>query len=174
MWEEIGLRWVFAIAVMVIGLVLGPGGASASSVVITINKVSQKLTVTIDGDRKYVWPVSTGAPRYETPGGTYRPFRMERDHFSEEWDDAPMPHSIFFTAQGHAIHGSPYVKSLGRRVSHGCVRLAPANAATLYALVEEVGMRNTRVIVKGGFFEEGFARRTQRKLKKPNWFANSD
>jgi lipoprotein-anchoring transpeptidase ErfK/SrfK len=173
-WEEIVLRWAFAIALMVIGLVLVLGGASASSVVITINKVSQKLTVTVDGDRKYVWPVSTGAPRYETPGGTYRPFRMEPDHFSEEWDDAPMPHSIFFTAQGHAIHGSPYVKSLGRRVSHGCVRLAPANAAILYALVEEAGMRNTRVIVKGGPFEGGFARRTLPKLKMPKWLAKFD
>jgi lipoprotein-anchoring transpeptidase ErfK/SrfK len=173
-WKEIGLGRAFAIAVMLIGLALGSGGASASSLVITINKVSQKLTVTVDGDRKYVWPVSTGAPRYETPSGTYRPFRMERDHFSEEWDDAPMPHSIFFTPQGHAIHGSPYVKSLGRRVSHGCVRLAPANAAILYALVQEAGMRNTQVIVKGGPFEGVFARRSLPRLKQPNWLTNFD
>jgi lipoprotein-anchoring transpeptidase ErfK/SrfK len=61
-----------------------------------------------------------------------------------------MPHSIFFTPTGHAIHGSPHIKSLGRPVSHGCVRLAPDNAATLYALVEKDGMKNTRVIVRGG------------------------
>ncbi len=32
-------------------------------------------------------------------------------------------------------------------VSHGCVRLAPGNAATLYSLVGKYGMGNTRVIV---------------------------
>jgi hypothetical protein len=31
---------------------------------------------------------------------------MEKDHFSREWDDAPMPNSIFFTRQGHAVHGT--------------------------------------------------------------------
>jgi hypothetical protein len=31
---------------------------------------------------------------------------MEIDHYSEEWDDAPMPYSIFFTQIGHAIHGT--------------------------------------------------------------------
>ncbi|MGQ0484489.1 MAG: L,D-transpeptidase [Hyphomicrobiales bacterium] len=166
------MRRAFAAALLAVVLTLGAGAASATSLVITINKVSQKLTVTVDGGRKYVWPVSTGAPGYETPGGTYRPFRMEPDHFSEEWDDAPMPHSIFFTPQGHAIHGSFHVKSLGRRVSHGCVRLAPANAAILYALVEEAGLRNTRVVVKGGFFDSVNTEFKLPKLKKPKWLAN--
>jgi L,D-transpeptidase-like protein len=93
--------------------------------------------------------VSTGISRYATPTGTYKPFRMEEDHFSEEWDDAPMPHSIFFTPLGHAIHGTEHVDKLGHAASHGCVRLAPEDAATLYALVEEAGMANTTVVVKG-------------------------
>ena len=46
-----------------------------------------------------------------------------------------MPHSIFFIKDGHAIHGSYEVKNLGKPVSHGCVRISPENAATLYALV---------------------------------------
>jgi lipoprotein-anchoring transpeptidase ErfK/SrfK len=75
---------------------------------------------------------------------------MEPDHYSKEWDDAPMPHSIFFTVTGHAIHGSPHTQRLGSAVSHGCVRLAPENAAKLYALVEKDGMQNTRVIVSSG------------------------
>jgi lipoprotein-anchoring transpeptidase ErfK/SrfK len=75
---------------------------------------------------------------------------MEEEHFSDEWDDAPMPYSIFFTPAGHAIHGSEHVKSLGRPASHGCVRLEPANAAILYTLVDEAGMANTIVVVKGG------------------------
>jgi hypothetical protein len=129
--------------------------ASAKKVEIIISKVSQKMTVKVDGDTEYVWPVSTGAAGYETPSGNYRPFRMEAEHFSKEWDDAPMPHSIFFTDRGHAIHGSYYVRSLGRRASHGCVRLAPENAKILFGLVGEAGMSNTRVVLKGGFFDFG-------------------
>ena len=90
----------------------------ATAVLITINKVPQKMTVKVDGETEYVWPVSTGARGYETPSGKYRPFRMEAEHFSKEWDDAPMPHSIFFTGEGHAIHGSYHVKSLGIELRH--------------------------------------------------------
>ncbi|PZF76429.1 hypothetical protein DK847_13575 [Aestuariivirga litoralis] len=138
--------------------------------IVTINKVSQKMTVELDGDTLYKWPVSTGAPGYETPSGTYRPFRLEREHFSKEWDDAPMPYSIFFTGRGHAVHGSYHIKSLGRRASHGCVRLHPDNAAKLFALVQKTGTSNTRVVVKGGFFSDGAA--VSAKAKKPfaNWF----
>jgi hypothetical protein len=140
--------------------VLGAGGTASASqgpvLDISINKVSQKMTVRIDGKKKYVWPVSTGAAGYETPSGKFKPFRMEKEHFSKEWDDAPMPHSVFFTTRGHAIHGSYYVKSLGRRASHGCVRLAPENAATLFGLVQKSGMGNTTITLKGGFFDGGF------------------
>ena len=135
---------------------------------ISINKVSQKMTVTLDGDTVYRWPVSTGASGYETPSGTFRPFRLEKEHFSKEWDDAPMPYSIFFTTDGHAVHGSYHVKSLGRRASHGCVRLHPDNAAKLFALVQKTGMSNTRVVVKGGVFAAGD--KPPRKKRKGDFF----
>src|SRR5262249_22105762 len=74
---------------------------------------------------------------------------MEKDHFSREWDDAPMPNSIFFTKIGHAIHGTFEARNLGRPVSHGCVRLSTQHAATLYALVKQEGVFNTRVKLTG-------------------------
>ncbi|MGE0007213.1 MAG: L,D-transpeptidase [Parvibaculaceae bacterium] len=160
-----------AVAAMLL-MVLSAGSAMAAKhVLISINKNSQKMTVTVDGEKTYVWPVSTGARGYSTPSGTFRPFRMERDHFSKEWDDAPMPHSIFFTMEGHAIHGSPHTKRLGTRASHGCVRLAPANAAKLFALVKNAGMKNTRVVVRGGFdFDFGFSDDFASALpRKPRW-----
>lgn len=138
--------------------------------VITINKVSQKMTVELDGRTKFKWPVSTGAAGYETPSGSYKPFRMEKEHYSKEWDDAPMPHSIFFTTRGHAVHGSYHVKSLGRRASHGCVRLHPDNAAKLFALVSQTGMSRTRVVVKGGFFDGGYDDDGGNKKKKKKKF----
>jgi hypothetical protein len=80
-----------------------------------------------------------------------------------------MPHSIFFTPEGHAIHGSYYTKRLGTAVSHGCVRLAPANAATLYALVQKTGMKNTRVVIKGGFTLFDFSDSSDFLPRKPRW-----
>jgi hypothetical protein len=143
---------VFIVSLMVlVAVTLSP--ALASKVDITINKVSQKMTVRVDGKVKHVWPVSTGTSGYDTPSGSFRPFRLEEDHFSAEWDNAPMPHSIFFTGEGHAIHGTDYVGSLGRRASHGCVRLAPGNASKLFALVRQSGFKNTSISIKGGFFD---------------------
>lgn len=173
-------RWGLKMLAAMTALLLSLSGACAAQVDISINKVSQKMTVVVDGQTKYVWPVSTGARGYDTPSGTFRPFRMEKEHFSKEWDDAPMPNSVFFTGQGHAIHGSFYVKSLGRRASHGCVRLAPQNAATLFGLVQKAGMKNTRITLRGGFFDTAFSddfdreisntakklKRLQRKAKK--------
>jgi hypothetical protein len=57
---------------------------------------------------------------------------------SAKYGNAPMPHSIFFYGQ-YAIHGTTAVGSLGRPASHGCVRISPANAATLFAMVERQG-----------------------------------
>lgn len=123
--------------------------SARADVAITVDKDAQQMTVAVDGQVRYRWPVSTGTPAYETPNGTHRAFRMEPDHFSKEFDDAPMPHSIFFTKKGHAIHGTFSEKSLGAPVSHGCVRLSRTHAATLYKLVEEEGVLKTTVTLTG-------------------------
>src|SRR6202012_3378683 len=120
-----------------------------AKVSITVDKNAQMMTVAVDGVQRYQWPVSTGNPSHETPNGTFQTFRMEADHFSKEFDDAPMPHSIFFTKVGHAIHGTDSESRLGTPASHGCVRLSKANATTLYALVESQGVLNTTVTLTG-------------------------
>jgi len=135
--------------VAVTGLMLFATGAAQAKVAITVDKNTQTMTVAVDGVERYQWPVSTGLPSYETPNGSFRTFRMEEDHFSKEFDDAPMPHSIFFTKIGHAIHGTDWVNRLGNPASHGCVRLSRANASTLYALVEKEGVLNTTVTLTG-------------------------
>jgi lipoprotein-anchoring transpeptidase ErfK/SrfK len=135
--------------VAVAGLMLFATGAAQAKVEITVDKNAQLMTVAVDGVERYQWPVSTGNPSHETPNGTFRTFRMEADHFSKEFDDAPMPHSIFFTKMGHAMHGTESESRLGTPVSHGCVRLSRANATTLYALVEKQGVLNTTVTLTG-------------------------
>jgi hypothetical protein len=129
-------------------MLLGAGTAQAK-VEITVDKDNQQMTVAVDGAPRYRWPVSTGIPSRETPNGSFRTFRMEADHYSKEFDDAPMPHAIFFTKAGHAIHGTDSVGRLGSPASHGCVRLSRQNASTLYALVQQQGVLNTTVTLTG-------------------------
>src|ERR1700748_2159770 len=112
-------------------LLLAIGHTAQANVAITIDKYNQRMTVAVDGDARYHWPVSTGIPSRETPNGSFRAFRMEEDHYSKEFDDAPMPHSIFFTKIGHAIHGTDSEGRLGSPASHACVRLSKAHATAL-------------------------------------------
>jgi hypothetical protein len=122
---------------------------AAAQLRIDIDKSTQRMIVSIDGAPVHNWPVSTGTRRYDTPSGQFKPFRMERHHFSREWDNAPMPHSIFFTQVGHAIHGTTHLRAIGRPASHGCVRLEPQNARLLFALVRRHRMANTSVVLSG-------------------------
>jgi hypothetical protein len=147
----VAVRWLTVImAPLLAALVfVAASDAAEASVLISINKATQRMSVLVDGVPLYDWPVSTGVPGYSTPTGSFRPFRLERDHFSKEWDNAPMPYSIFFTPLGHAIHGSYQIKRLGTPASHGCVRIAPANAAILFALVSVEGLISTQVTVMG-------------------------
>ena len=130
-------------------LCLVPISAAQAAILITIDKATQKMTVDVDGATRWTWPVSTGRRGYDTPSGSFRPFRLEEDHYSKEWDDAPMPYSIFFTSEGHAIHGSYETRNLGRPASHGCVRISPRNAEKLFTLVQREGLEKARVVVLG-------------------------
>jgi hypothetical protein len=144
------MRWFCVPAALALAGALTTLASQASSaILITVDKAAQQMTVVVDGELRWTWPVSTGLTKYDTPNGSYTTFRMERKHFSREWDDAPMPHSIFFTQNGHAIHGSYAIRRLGSAASHGCVRLAPRNAAQLFALVRKHGLANTQVMVQG-------------------------
>src|SRR5437588_6811720 len=140
-----GLRLSFFATLALLSAVL----PAAADVLITIDKSAQRMTVDVDGATRWRWPVSTGARRYDTPNGRYTASRMEKVYSSKEWDDAPMPNSIFFTQRGHAIHGSDHVRAIGRPASHGCVRLGRANASALWELVKQEGMPNTRVVLTG-------------------------
>ena len=150
-------------------------GPITSRVIINIDKASQKMTVSLDGVQQYEWPVSTGLRGYTTPSGTYTARSMNKIWYSRQWDNAPMPHAVFFTKDGHAIHGTLEVKRLGKPASHGCVRLSPKNAATLYALVEETGLKNTQVVLAGGTpgGEGKVANKTRAKSRYENYYADS-
>jgi lipoprotein-anchoring transpeptidase ErfK/SrfK len=108
-------------------LLTGTAASLASRLVAHIDISSQTMTVKKDGRVLYHWPVSTARKGYRTPTGKWRPTRMHTMWYSRKYDMSPMPYSIFFYG-GYAIHGTNYVKSLGRPASHGCIRLHTANA----------------------------------------------
>ena len=125
-------------------LAASPAGAS---VLITVDKSTQRMTVEVDGVKRWQWKVSTGRTGHWTPSGAFGALYLDANHHSRKYDNAPMPHSIFFTDEGHAIHGSFAVGLLGTPASHGCVRVEPANATKLFALVAQQGIHNTEIVI---------------------------
>jgi lipoprotein-anchoring transpeptidase ErfK/SrfK len=118
------------------------GGLSAPAlarVEIFVDLSRQRMIVKKQGGGKVVWKVSSGRPGFETPTGAFNVQRMDADHLSDEYDQAPMPYAIFFY-RGLAIHGT-YERGLGRPASHGCVRLSIDNARDLYSWVEQFGAK---------------------------------
>jgi lipoprotein-anchoring transpeptidase ErfK/SrfK len=120
--------------------------AQAAQLVARIDVSSQVMTVSYGGEVLHSWAVSTGRAGYYTPRGAYRPQRLAAMWRSKKYNNAPMPYSVFFTG-GYAVHGTSHVKALGRPASHGCVRLQTKNAARFYSLVQQVGRKNTRIVI---------------------------
>ena len=88
-----------------------------ANVVANIDISRQRMTVTVDGSHYASWPISTGRSGYNTPTGSYRPYLAKRMHYSSKYENSPMPHSVFFRG-GYAIHGTQYIKRLGRRAGY--------------------------------------------------------
>jgi hypothetical protein len=119
-----------------------------AALIVNIDKTNQRMTIEVDGATAHSWAISTGRSGYNTPNGTFRPQRLARKWNSRKYHWAPMPYSVFFHG-GYAIHGSYETGRLGRPASHGCIRLHPSNAAKLFALVQQHGMSDTRIVVTG-------------------------
>ena len=134
-------------SVLAAGVFLAAPPASAE-VIATIDLAAQKMIVKVDGTVQHEWAISSGRGSYRTPVGTFKPQVMRVRHFSSLFNNAPMPYSIFF--HGHyAVHGTTDIKNLGRRASHGCVRLHPANARVLFELIQKQGPANAQIVVTG-------------------------
>jgi lipoprotein-anchoring transpeptidase ErfK/SrfK len=136
-------RCLFVAALFSVAALALPCAAFAG-VVAQISLSHQRMYVYVNGKPTYRWKVSTARRGYHTPTGTFKPQVLARHHYSTLYDGSPMPYSIFFY-KGYAIHGSYETKYLGRRASHGCVRLHPSNAAKLYSLVKQYGAGNTTI-----------------------------
>ena len=120
--------------------------AALAGVLAKVHLSEQKLSIFIDGEQRYAWPISSGLNGYETPTGNYRPKRVYEEYFSRQYNNSPMPHSVFFH-RGYAIHGTTMVVRLGQRASRGCIRLHPDAAKTFFGLVQRFGFDHTEIVV---------------------------
>lgn len=124
---------------------LAAAAPSRASIVARIDLAEQEMNVFVDGKLRHSWPISSGRRGYETPTGRYRPQRLEKEWYSRQYDDSPMPYSVFFRG-GYAIHGGH--RRVGGPASHGCIRLTTGNAATFFNLVSSRGSWKTRIIIE--------------------------
>lgn len=145
---SISSKLINVVAALAAGTMLafGSAAAHANTVVARISISTQTMDVIVDGRRKHQWKVSTAGKGYVTPTGSFKPTRMHEMWYSRKYDNAPMPHSVFFHG-GYAVHATNVLKKLGRPASHGCIRLHPDNAANFYGLVQTFGPANTSIII---------------------------
>jgi lipoprotein-anchoring transpeptidase ErfK/SrfK len=120
----------------------------ATTLVANVDLSKQQLTVLVNGKVRHQWAISSGRAEFPTPVGSFRPEWMAKMWYSKTYDDAPMPHAVFFK-NGAAIHATSATGMLGRPASHGCVRLAPAHAAQFYALIQSHGLVHSKIAVFG-------------------------
>ncbi len=156
--RNFGVVGMYRIAAVIMGLCCCSLPAQAE-LEVRVDKASQRMFVSVDGEMRHFWTVSTGlggGPH----NGTYKPQRLERKWHSRKYNMAPMPYSIFFDGN-YAIHGTTQVKQLGRRASKGCVRLHPQNAAVLFALVQKHGPANTRIVIEPAVADTASSKKTR-------------
>ncbi len=143
----------------------------APTLVASVDLTKQRMTVTENGHVKYVWKISSGRSGYRTPTGSYKPKWMSRMHYSRQYNNSPMPHSVFFH-KGYAVHATYYTKALGAPASHGCIRLAPASARKFYKLVQKHSMSRTRIKLHGVAKDRKRTYAKKYKKRKTKKYAN--
>jgi hypothetical protein len=152
-------------------LLLAGALCAEARIVVRVDKSTQRMSVLVDGATRHVWDVSTGRENFSTPTGVFTPERLERTYFSRKYYNSPMPYSIFFH-RGYAIHGSYEISRLGGPASHGCIRLHPQNAATLFSIVRQHGAGATTIIVSGS--NPSYGRRSPPPETRYNGFVEAD
>jgi lipoprotein-anchoring transpeptidase ErfK/SrfK len=119
-------------------------------------KSKQLMYLYIGGELKDSFAVSTGIPRRETPdmnvrasGPVFIKYTSTKYPEGDYKGLGNMPYAVFVKG-GYAIHGTTpgYFLKLGKKASHGCIRLHPDNAKLFYELVNIIGVNNTWVIVR--------------------------
>jgi hypothetical protein len=130
--------------------------APAGPLLLIVSLPEQRAYLYRNGVRIAVSTVSTGKPGFETPAGVFTILQKRKEHYSNLYDDAPMPFMQRLTWDGVALHAG---RIPGKPASHGCVRLPLEFARRLFD-VSALGMT---VIVA--------AEHSEPVLARPGWLA---
>lgn len=101
-----------------------PSLAPAGPLLMLVRLDRQRIDVFRNGVAIGSSPISSGRAGYETPTGVFTILQKDRDHRSNRYNDAPMPHMARLTWDGVALHGGLVP---GYPASHGCSRVEGAN-----------------------------------------------
>ena len=98
-----------------------------------ISLKDQRLDVYRGMERIETTRVSSGKRGYDTLTGVFGILQKKREHYSNLYDNAPMPFMQRLTRSGTAMHAG-HVPNYP--ASHGCVRMPPAFAPKLFRMTE--------------------------------------
>lgn len=140
-------RVLSLLSILVLVGVFQPSAVLAAQLVAQVSISTQTMTVIQGGKVIYSWKVSTARRGKVTPVGSWTAKWLSRNHRSSRYNNAPMPYAIFYNGH-YAVHGTDQIGRLGTPASAGCIRLHPQNAAKLFALAQQVGLKNMRIVVR--------------------------
>lgn len=142
------------------------------SILINLNR--RRLTFTINGSTT-TYPVAIGKPSTPSPIGNWVIVQKTVNPggpFGARWMRLSVPWG------GYGIHGTNNPKSIGRAVSHGCIRMYNKDVIKIYDLtpigtpVNIVGNAYTGRILKEGFSGDD-VKQLQKDLKKLGYYKSS-
>ncbi len=130
--------------------------ASTGKTVIVVSLEDRKLALVEDGKVKKIYTVAVGKPSTPSPVGTFTiERRVKNPTYSHDGRIVPPgPRNpvgtrwMGLSVRGYGIHGTNAPGSIGKAVSHGCIRMAKADLEELYPqvavgdTVELIGERN--------------------------------
>jgi lipoprotein-anchoring transpeptidase ErfK/SrfK len=134
---------------------VSPTTAGSPSLRLTADLSQRKLYVEERDEVVLTFPIAIGLPQHPTPTGSFlirkivwNPSWVPPD---EKWARRDRPRApadprnpmrlvkIYFRPPDYYIHGTPYVGSLGKAASHGCLRMHWVDAAEVAQYIMEHG-----------------------------------
>jgi lipoprotein-anchoring transpeptidase ErfK/SrfK len=101
--------------------------------VLSVSIAKQRVTVYDGTDVVAQSPISSGRVGYATPTGVYTIVQKNRMHFSNLYENAPMPNMQRITWSGVALHAGALP---GYPASHGCIRLPHGFSKKLFGMTK--------------------------------------
>jgi lipoprotein-anchoring transpeptidase ErfK/SrfK len=131
-------RWL-VVLLLAVAVIAAPLTSSAKAQKTIVVSISHQMLWAYKGDQVVLSSyVSTGRAGFDTPVGSFSvlsklPSQSMEGVIGGEYYNVPdVPDVMYFTNEGHALHGTYWHNNFGTPMSHGCVNLPMDVAAWLY------------------------------------------